>query len=145
MPSDHVDHCTGAVPVSLMDSVRYPSRKFHLADRIGYDEFTDESLSITIAHENCDWAVFHVSIFTKAIRQNTSDTAYWSTIAAERLEGISTAIDPTMGIDSLCYYLRHYTDSTNLHLADSKGVVYEKVASDFMSILTIDTIEKPDT
>jgi hypothetical protein len=137
------DGCTGAVPDhSIVDSLKYPNRRFHLAKRQGCDEFeTAEGDSIIIEHANCDYSTYHFNLTTDRFDHDPSDTGYWINIAADIISEIKPALRLTINMDSGLYYLRkYYADkerpiNTEIHFDD-------RPEDQWMNVVTVENFTK---
>ncbi|MCW3125900.1 MAG: hypothetical protein JWO03_1558 [Bacteroidetes bacterium] len=139
------DPCAGAVPsFSVVDSSKYPGRKFHLADRIGYDEFsTAKGDSIFIAHNNCEYVMFDISILTKRFDHDTADIKYWALAAADILTEIGPTLNEIVEIDSATYHLRdHYNNGVIKRDVIRDEVVYNLVDGSFYSSVSYMNTER---
>ena len=137
------DGCTGAVPDhSIVDSVKYPNRKFHLAHRLGYNEFeTVQGDSITIEHSNCDYSIYHFTIRTDRFSHELSDTGYWINVIADIINEIKPALSIDINLDSGLYYLRKYYSNkgkplnTEIHFND-------KPELNWMNVVTVENFKE---
>ena len=104
------DGCTGGIPDrSVVDSVTYPNRKFHLNGRIGYNEFkNEEGDDIIIEQSNCDYASYYFTIHTTRFKNDLSDTSQWVCTGADIIDRIKPALHVSVELDSGLYYLRKY-------------------------------------
>ena len=111
MSSDTIsDPCTGGLPdQSIVDSVEYPLRKFHFANRMGINEFiTRKGDEITVEQSNCYYSTYRFIIHTSRFCNKLSDTSYLVSAATDIIREIQPAVRTSMKIDSGLVYLKRY-------------------------------------
>jgi hypothetical protein len=120
------DGCTGAVPEGpVVDSLKYPNIKFHLANRVGYTDLVmAEGDSITIAQSNCDYASYQFMIHILRTHHDPADTTSWIHTATDIMTELQPSLHVAVGLDSGLYYLRNFYSekgkplNTEIHFDD---------------------------
>jgi hypothetical protein len=137
------DDCVGAVPdFSIIDSTKCANRKFHCADRTGYDDFvTANGDSISLVHTICYYDIMKFVIQTNRFHADTSDITYWARATADILADVdSLLLSSNINMDSSGAYLKQYYSKKNKDAKISDPISFGG-PDEFATVATLNNIE----